>query len=80
MPYSWDEIKTVIERIENEKEMDKLEILEHEEGFMRIQPSLTEKTKSYLEFLGEFSVGVIVGIITIIFNFLLLVWLLHLEF
>ena len=80
MSYSWDEIKVVIERRENERLKDELSFIEQKEEFVGKYVSVTERTKTYLEFLGELSIGVSIGIFSIIFNFLLFVWLLHIEF
>ncbi len=80
MSYSWDEIKGVIERIENERLIDELSLLEQEEGFVKKQLPLTETIRPYLEFLGILSMGLGIGIFSIIFNYLLFVWLLHLGF
>lgn len=80
MSYSWEEIKEVIEIVENKQATDEFHLLEEEAGLVKITPPLTERTASYLEFLGELSVGVTVGILTVLFNFLLFNWLLHIEF
>ena len=79
MSYPWNEIKEVIERIENERVLNELSLLEQQEGFVQRQPALTDRTRGYLEFLGTLPVGVSVGIFTVIFNFLLFVWLLHIQ-
>ncbi|GBD97166.1 MAG TPA: hypothetical protein ENG83_02175 [Nitrospirae bacterium] len=80
MAYPSDEIKEVIERVENERASDELSSLEHEEGFAKKQLTLTERSRVYLEFLGELTVGIGVGVFSMIFNFILFVWLLHIEF
>jgi hypothetical protein len=80
MSYSWDEIKEVIETVENERVINEFSLLEQGEGYLRTNPSLTEKHRIYLEFLGELSVGFSVGVFSLIFNFMLFVWLLHIEF
>lgn len=80
MSYSWDEIKEVIERVEQERVIDELSSLEHKEGFVKKQISLTERSSPYLVFLGELVVGVGIGVFSMIFNFILFVWLLHIEF
>jgi hypothetical protein len=80
MSYSWDEIKEVIEKIEKERLIKELSLLEQKAGNVKKSPLLTEGTKFYLEFLGMLSMGLGVGIFSLIFNFLLFVWLLHLEF
>lgn len=80
MSHPWDKIKEVIEKIENERIMNELSLLEQQEGFVKPQPSLLDRKRSYLEFLGKLVVGIGVAFFTIMFNFLLFVWLLHIEF
>jgi hypothetical protein len=80
MSYPWDEIKEVVERIENERVLHELSLLEEQEGFIKRQIIITERTRSYLEFLGELSIGLGIGIFSIIVNYIFFVWLLHLEF
>jgi cell division protein FtsN len=77
MSYPWNQIEEVIERTEYERVLSELSLFEQQEGFVRKQLTLTDRTKRYLDFLGKLSVGVSVGIFTVILNFLLFVWLLH---
>ncbi len=79
MSYSWNQIEEVLERTEYERVLSELSLLEQQDGFVERQVTLTDRTKSYLNFLGKLSVGVSVGIFTVIFNFLLFTWLLHIE-
>jgi hypothetical protein len=79
MLYPWNEIKRVIERIEYDRVVDELSSLEYRDGFVQRRPTLTDKTKGYLDFLGKLSVGICVGIFAVMFNFLLFVWLIHIE-
>ena len=78
--YSLEEIKEIIERIETERVQDELSLLEDREGFFENKVALTERTKPYLEFLGMLSVGISVGVFSVIFNFILIVKVLHIEF
>lgn len=80
MPNSWEEIKEAVERIENEKLIEELSLVEHEEKFIEEKPLRNERAKSYLDFLGELTVGVTVGVFIVIFNFLLFNRILHIEF
>lgn len=77
--YPWNKIEEVINKIEYERVLNELSLIEQQEGFVERRYALTEKTKAYLGLLGGLSVGVSVGIFTIICNFLLFVWLLHIE-
>lgn len=79
MSYPWNKIAEVVERIEYEKVLNELSSLEQQEGFVGKQLALTERTKGYLEFLGGLPVGIGVGVFAVICNFLLFVWLLHIE-
>lgn len=79
MSYPWNQIAEVIERTEYGKVLSELSLLEQQDGFVERRVTLTDRMKGYLDFLGKLSVGVSVGIFTVIFNFLLFVWLLHIE-
>jgi hypothetical protein len=79
MSYPWNTIEEVIERTEYERVLSELSFFEQQEGFVKRLPTLTDRTKGYLGFLGKLSVGVSVGIFTVVFNFLLFSWLLHIE-
>lgn len=79
MSYPWNQIEEVIERTEYERVLNELSFLEQQEGFVRRQLTLTDRTKGYLDFLGKLSVGISVGIFTVVFNFLLFSWVLHIE-
>ncbi len=80
MSHSWDEIKEIIERIETDKLSRSLSRLEQQEGVVRFQSTLTDKNNGYIGFLGGLSLGIGVGVFTMIFNYILFVWLLHIEF
>lgn len=80
MSHDWDEIKTIIESLEAEKIAKELTLHELQEGVMEEKIPLTARTHSYLEYLGGLSVGLSLGIFTIIFNFMIFVWFLHIEF
>ena len=77
---SWDEIKEIIEKIEAGKLSRSLSIQEEQEGYLIYQPTLTERTGGYLGFLGGISIGIGVAVFTMMFNYLLFVWILHIEF
>ena len=75
---SWDEIKEFIERIESEKLAHSFSLQEQQEGYFRNQPTLTEKNSGYLGVLGGISLGIVVGIVALIFNYIFFVYFLHL--
>lgn len=77
MSHSWDEIKLVIESLECEKVGKELTRHELQEGVIEDKIPLTARTHGYLQFLGGLSVGLSIGIFTIIFNFMIFVWFLH---
>jgi len=79
MSYPWNKIEEVAERIEYERVLNELSLLEQQEGFVGKRLPLTERMKGYLELLGGLSLGISVGFFTVILNFLLFVFLLHIE-
>ncbi len=78
--YSEDEIKRVAERIENQRIKEEFCLLEKKEGFVQERFSILDKNKFFLEFLGEVTIGITVGIISLIANYFVFVRLLHVEF
>lgn len=77
MAPSWDEIKEFIERTESEKLALSLSTREQQEGHFKRQPTLTEKKYGYLGVLGGISLGILVGIATLVFNYIFFVYFLH---
>lgn len=80
MSYSLEEIKTIIESIETEKIIAELSLAKKDEEFVKETYTLLDKTKSYLGILGLIITGISCGVITLILNYLIFVWLFHLEF
>ncbi|MFZ5907812.1 MAG: hypothetical protein ACOYVJ_10500 [Nitrospirota bacterium] len=80
MAYSWDDIRPVVERAECERAEKEVARYQLQEGIIEEKAPLTGRTCGYLEFLGGFSVGLSIGVFTLIFNYLLFVFLLHIEF
>ena len=78
MTPAWDEIKEYIEQIESEKLALALSMQEQQEGYFKKDPTLTEKKSGYFGVLGGISLGILVGIITLIFNYIFFVYFLHL--
>jgi len=77
--YQWNQIEEAIERTEYERVLSELSSLEQKEGFVERRVAVTDRRRSYLEFLGKLSVGVGIGIFTAMFNFLIFCWLLHMD-
>lgn len=80
MSYSLEEIKTVIESIETEKIIAELSLVEKDKEFTRETYTLLDKTKSYLSIFSLIITGISCGVITLVLNYLIFVWLFHLEF
>jgi len=80
MGYQWEDIKALIERIEEERITDDLTELEMREGFIEEGMVITEKAEGYLRSLGAFALGINIGLIAVVFCYILLVLLLHIEF
>jgi len=80
MSNSWDDIKDIIEKVENKRMTEFFSLLEVQDGHLEAKYTFAGRKNDYLKFLGALSTGVSAGIFTMIFNFLLFVWLLHIEF
>lgn len=81
MSYSWDEIKDIIEKLENKRMTEHFSLLEAQEGQLEAKSTLVSGRKHYyLKFLVALSTGLSAGVFTMIFNFILFLWLLHIEF
>ena len=80
MSYPWNEIKEVIKQTEIERVKQEIFELEQGEGFVKKESTLSERMRVYFEFLGVLAIGVTIGLFSIIFNDLLFVWILHIEF
>jgi len=76
-----EEILTILERKERRRFFFQLQALAEEEGHIPPMPSLLlRKTAHPFQYIGGILLGIFLGLFTLIFNFLLFVWLLHLEF
>lgn len=79
--YSWEEVRAAVEREEDAR-------LEHRLGEVTGTPEryetrgfrLLQRVQPYLEMLGGVAVGLHVAVMTLIINYLLFVWILHLNF
>jgi hypothetical protein len=74
------DIRQNIEAVERKKALAALAALEVDEGFVPPGDGFSEKARSRLEFGGALLVGVMLGFMTLVFNFMLFVWLFHVEF
>lgn len=76
-----EEVLTILERRERKKILSQLQGLAEKTGHIPSRPFLLlEKIAFPLQCFGGMLIGVFFGIFTLVFNFLLFVWLLHLEF
>lgn len=80
MTYSWEEVKQAVERVEDVRLERELAIAEADGGHAPRKPFLLQRMRPYLEVLGAMLVGVYVAISCMIFNFLVFVWLFHVNF
>jgi len=80
MPYSWEEVKQAVERNEDTQLGRLLAAQEIAEGHVGRRFFLIERTRTYLELLGGMVVGLHVAVMTLVFNYLLFVWILHVNF
>ena len=80
MATSWDEIKELIEQTESEKAARSLSLQEQQEGYFIKQLTLAETKSGYLGVFGGIALGVVVGIFTLIFNYIFFVFILHIQF
>lgn len=80
MEHSWNEIKEIIEKIEADRAARSLVLEEEQEGHVRQQATITTKSQGYLGFLGGLSLGITMGVFAMIFNYIVFVYFLHIEF
>lgn len=80
MMYSWEEVKRAVERVEDARLEQGLAEAEAAEGHKMRRVYLLQRTRPPLEILGALLVGVHIAVMTLIFNFLLFVWLFHVNF
>lgn len=78
--YSWDEVKRAVERKEDARLEQSLAESEVAEGHMARRVYLVERTRPYLEALGGLVFGLHASLMALGFNYLLFVWILHVNF
>lgn len=77
----FDQLKESIDNIERDKLTREIFLEEQKNGHIpKSHYLLSEKIRSYLKFISEISIGLSIGVFTLIINYLLFVWLLHIEF
>ena len=75
------DIITILEKQERKKLFSRLQAAAEEKGDVPPMPSLLlPKMAHTLQYTGGALLGISIGIFILFFNFMLLVWLLHLEF
>lgn len=76
-----EEILSMLEKIEQKRVLSQIQRQEQEEGHIPPQPFLLLKQLAHpLQYTGGILVGIFLGIFILFFNFLLFVFLLHLQF
>ena len=78
--YSWEEIKRAVERKEDARQERSLAESEVTEGHMVHGFYLVQRTRPHLEILGGLVVGLYASLMALAFNYLLFIWILHVNF
>jgi hypothetical protein len=80
MPYTWEEVKQAIEQHEDAKLTRSLAEREIGEGHVQRRLFLIQRTRPLFEVLGGLVVGIYAAVLTLVFNYLLFIWILHVNF
>jgi hypothetical protein len=80
MPYTWEEVKQAVERHEDAQLTRSLAEQEIAQGHIGRGFFLIKRTAPFLELLGGVVVGLHAAVLTLIFNYLLFIWILHVNF
>lgn len=80
MTYSWEEVKRAVERVENARLEQELVRAEAAEGHAPRKAYLMQRLRPHLEVAGGVLLGVYVAVMVMILNFLIFVWLFHVNF
>jgi len=78
--YSWEEVKRAVERNEDAQLEHWLAESEVSEGHVARGFYPVQRTRPYLEVLGGLIVGLYASLMSLAFNYLLFVWILHVNF
>jgi hypothetical protein len=79
MPRPWEEVQATIERAEQARARDHFTRAEMEEGFHDLRSTSAETVRAR-EILGAAALVAIAVELTLMVNFVLFVWVLHIEF
>lgn len=78
--YSWDEVKRAVERTEDERLEQLLSESEIAERHMERRYYVVQRTRPYLEVIGGLILGFYAALMAMGFNYMLFVWILHVNF
>jgi hypothetical protein len=80
MPHSWEEIKAVVERNEDAQLRQQLAKAEVNDGQIAPFQYPVQRSRLIVQLVGAAVAGLHVAVMTLIFNYLLFVWILHVSF
>lgn len=80
MPYSWEEVRQAVERREDARLERALAEREIAEGRVARGFYLVRRSRFLLELIGGVVTGVHVAVIVLVLNFLVFIFLLHVNF
>lgn len=76
-----EEILTILEKKERKRFFNQIQAQSEKEGHVPHTPFLVlKKTSRPLQYMGSILLGIFLGVSILVFNFLLFVFLLHLQF
>jgi hypothetical protein len=78
--YTWDEVKQAVEREEDARLARSLSDAEVREGRLARRFYLVRRLRPLLEALGGVVLGLHASLLALGFNYLLFVWILHVNF
>jgi len=78
--HSWEDVKRTVERRESARLERALAETELNEGHMVRGVYVVQRARPYLEVIGGMVIGLHAGLMTLGFNYLLFVWLMHVNF
>jgi hypothetical protein len=78
--YTWGEVKQAVERAEDARLVRSFSDAEVEQGRVKRRFYLVQRTRPLLEGLGGIVLGVHACLMALAFNYLLFVWILHVNF
>lgn len=78
--YTWEEIKQAVEREEDARLVRSLSDAELREGRVARRFYLVQRMRPFLEAMGGLVLGLHASLLALGFNYLLFVWILHVNF